>query len=96
MWLFNLIWMQAVELGKMQPGGKLVAVCTVLYITPLNVTDLNPMSSKLIHYFWNEIKHQPELEVKFGGWPSTLVEAESLDIFKMELAKQKIPVLNNY
>ena len=28
--------------------------------------------------------------------PSTLVEAESLDAFKVELVKQQIPVLSNY
>ena len=28
--------------------------------------------------------------------PSTLVEAESLDVFKMELVKQKILVLSSY
>ena len=28
--------------------------------------------------------------------PSTLVEAEFLDVFKVELAKQKIPIIINY
>ena len=37
----------------------------------------------------NENKHQPGLE-------STLVEAESLNVCKVELGMQKIPVLSNY
>ena len=69
----------------------------ILYITTLNVTDLYTMWSKLIHHVGNENKHLATLirELEFVGWPSTLVEAESIDVFKVELAKQKIPLLSN-
>ena len=31
-----------------------------------------------------------------NAMPSTIVEAKSLDVFKVELGRQKIPVISNY
>ena len=40
-----------------------------------------------------------DLHISSSDWnamSSTLVEAESLHVFKVDFAKQKIPVLSNY
>ena len=77
----NLIAIQTTQLIKTNATSEIHAL-TILQL------QARPSNYHYSFYLW--------AIPLWNSVPSTLVEAECLDVFKVELAKQKIPVLRNY